>query len=242
MKKFSILAAGAAFLSSAAFAAPVAVDLSTWTATSGGSWNVAGDNNSVTQTINGRPTIFYEDGSLAQGLTLSGTIRVNTGSDDDYIGFVLGYETGDLQATNPGFLLVEWNKGSKSGVAPGLSLQKVTGRLADGPFSGTTRANTLTELDRATSLGSTPWQAFQTYNFELVFTSSLVQVFVDDVLELEAIGSFENGAFGFYNYSQGNVTYGAITEDIAPEVPLPAAALLFAPLAAGTLAKRRTRK
>lgn len=241
MKKLSFLAAGAALFAGSAFAAPTSVDLSTWTSTSGGNWVVASDNNSVTQTRNGSPTIFYESGTQAQGLALNGTIRVNTTSDDDFIGFVLGYEDGDLTATNPGFLLVEWNQGAKSGVTPGLSLQQVTGRLANGPFFGSGRASILTELDRANTLGNTAWSDLTTYNFSLVFTASQVQVFVNDNLELEAVGSFKNGAFGFYNYSQGNVTYGAITEETAP-IPVPAAAFLFAPAIAGAVWKRRKQK
>ena len=55
---------------SAALAAPV--DLSTWTAETGpsgpggssnGDWDLAVDNNSVTQGNNGRPTVFYAGAS-----------------------------------------------------------------------------------------------------------------------------------------------------------------------------------
>jgi len=39
-------------------------------------------------------------------------------------------------------------------------------------------------------------------------------------------GSFSNGSFGFYNYSQQSVLYSAIEEDVAP-VPAPASLALF---------------
>jgi len=47
-------------------------------------------------------------------------------------------------------------------------------------------------------------------------------VFVNDVLEIDLDGSFANGAFGFYNYSQAAVLYAGITEDI---LPLPVGAI-----------------
>jgi len=238
----SILASlgAAAVVGASAIAAPAPVDLSTWSVEGGSSnWQLAPDNNSVTQFTNGSPTFFFTD-ELSQGRALSGTITVNTTGDDDYIGFVLGYESGDYTTTNPGFLLVDWKQGLQSGTPPGLTLNRVVGNMSTRPpFSSTQRADTLEELARGTNLGMTGWNDLQTYDFRLVFTDSLVQIFVDDILEISVNGTFKNGGFGFYNYSQGNVTYGAIGEASAA-VPVPGAAALFIPaLLGGAVWKRR---
>lgn len=246
MRNLTLSAASAvtAFAASAAMAAPVAVDLSTWTAESvgGANWVLAADNNSVTQTVNGAPTVFFSEGD-SQGTALSGTITVNTTGDDDFIGFVLGFDSGDLaSAEAPGFLLLDWKQGAQSGTSPGLVLSRVTGPV-NGLFSSTQRAAALTELARGTTLGETGWIDQQTYDFEIVFTDSLIQVFVDDLLEISVEGAFANGSFGFYNNSQGNVTYGSIGEAVVIDaIPLPAAAFLFGPVALAGFAARRRAK
>jgi hypothetical protein len=90
--------AAAVVLAVPAAAVTVPVDLSGWTAEGTGNWTRAADNNSVFQSLNtAAPTVFYAPGN-ARGLQLSGTIRQSGGSDDDFIGFVLGYQPGDLTA------------------------------------------------------------------------------------------------------------------------------------------------
>jgi len=58
---------------------------------------------------------------------------------------------------------------------------------------------------------------FQEYAFDLIFTSTRIQVKVDGVVELDYTGSFTDGAFGFYNYSQPTVLYAGITEENLPD-------------------------
>ncbi|MGQ5702817.1 PEPxxWA-CTERM sorting domain-containing protein [Sandaracinobacteroides sp. A072] len=215
-----ILATAAACLAGPVMAAPV--DLSSWTAEGGGNWNLQPGNNSVLQTVNGTPTVFYGPGN-AQGLQLSGTIQVKTTSDDDFIGFVLGYHAGDLAAASTNFLVVDWKQTNQNffgclGQA-GLSISLATQGLGDNAGAWCHQGNGVTELARATNLGATGWVDNQEYSFDLIFTASNVQVFVDGVKEIDINGSFADGAFGFYNYSQSNVLYAGITEDVAPPVP-----------------------
>ncbi|NJC08398.1 hypothetical protein GGQ62_001396 [Polymorphobacter fuscus] len=232
----------------AAQAAPT--NLSTWTAEgSGGNWVRAADNNSVTQTINGTPTVFYSDFD-GQGVRLSGTIRVNTSGDDDFIGFVLGFNGGDLASTATDFLLIDWKQTSQNynGFAPaGLALSRVTGGLRDNAGAWAHNpALGVTELARANTLGATGWADFQTYTFDIAFTANNVRVLVDDVLQFDVNGTFANGSFGFYNYSQSNVTYAGITDEILPPpasaVPEPGSwAMMIAGFGlVGAAARRRT--
>lgn len=78
---------------------------------------------------------------------------------------------------------------------------------------------------------------------------------VDGVLELSltaaeaGLAAFDNGSFGFYNYSQSNVLYAGITEDVAPDpdppvvgVPEPGMLGLFGLGLVGVGALRRRRR
>lgn len=227
MRKIVLGTAALAMFSSAAHAAPV--DLSTWTAEGGGNWDVAGDNNSVNQTVNGPPTVFYSDFN-AFGQELAGTIRVDTSFDNDYIGFVLGFQPGDIAAGTTDFLLIDWKQGTQNAGCGtgfvGLAVSHVSAGLptlggAPGPWCHNGAG--VTELARGNTLGSTGWADFTEYSFELEYTSTNVKVFVDGTLELDLNGSFSDGRFGFYNYSQQNVTYAGITTEQLPGgVPEPA--------------------
>jgi hypothetical protein len=218
-------ATGASALLLAAVAGhAVPVNLSSWTAQGGGNWNLAPDNNSVTQTFNGNPAVFFGPGN-AQGNQLSGTIRVNTQSDDDFIGFVLGFNSGDLTAATTDFLLIDWKQANQSAFScigqAGLAISRVTQGLGNNAGAWCHQGLGVTELARGTTLGSTGWADLTTYTFDLVFTASNVQVFVNGTKEIDINGIFANGSFGFYNYSQANVTYGAITQTVAPPPPPP---------------------
>lgn len=214
------------------------VDLSTWTENgfkgnlSAGNWNVQGANNdSVVQLTNGDPTVFFDANNNAQGTTLSGQITVETTSDDDFIGFVLGYQDGELDSTNADFWLIDWKQGDQSPAIDGLALSHVTGDIANGPGSFDSfwnHTNTVNEVQRATNLGSTGWNDNQTYNFDLLFTSTLIEIQVDGVTELSYSGSFTDGSFGFYNFSQAPVRYAGITEDVVVQTPEPSTLILFA--------------
>lgn len=203
-----------------ATAAPV--DLSGWTAQGGGNWVVQPGNNAVRQTINGNPAVFFGPGN-AQGRSLSGTINVGTTSDNDFIGFVLGFNSGDLTAAATDFLVIDWKQGNQGSFGctafAGLAISRATAGLGNNAGGWCHQGNGVTQLARATNLGATGWIDNRTYTFDLEFTTSNVKVFVDDVLEIDLDGSFANGGFGFYNYSQAAVLYAGITEDILPPPP-----------------------
>ena len=215
-------------------AAPV--DLSGWTAEGGSSsWNVqAPSNDTVLQTVNGNPTVFFDPSATSsQGTALSGKIQVTTTGDDDFIGFVLGYNSGELTSgsgaadgastTGSDFFLIDWKQANQSGALAGLAISHVTGAGTSVDFW--THTNSVNEISRATNLGSTGWLDNTEYSFDILFTSSLIQVSVDNVLELSitaadaSLTSFSDGAFGFYNYSQSNVLYSAITQVNCSQTP-----------------------
>jgi hypothetical protein len=248
MRVTGLGAAIAALVSVPAVAAPV--DLSSWVAegSSGFNWVLQPGNNDVLQTVNGNPTVFYGPGN-AQGRALSGTIRVNTTSDDDFIGFVLGYKAGDINAASTDFLLIDWKQGTQGSFGcsalVGLAVSRATQGLRNNSGAWCHQGAGVTELARAATLGSTGWADNTTYTFDIEFTSSNVKVFVDEVLQFDLDGSFSNGAFGFYNYSQAQVLYAGIEEVVLPPpvgaIPEPATwAMLIAGFGlVGAAARRR---
>lgn len=232
MKYLSTAIVSLGVSASAVIAAPV--DLSTWTVEQGpgsqpaGNWSLAADNNSVTQTVNSQVSVFYDGAASSQGKALSGSIRVNTGSDDDFVGFVLGMDAGEIDgsAASVDYWLVDWKQTTQSSggavANEGLALTNVTGATtAELDFWGH-RPPSFNEVARGTDLGDEGWDDFVEYTFELVFTSSLIEVSVNGTKEIsytsaEHGSAFLDGGFGFYNYSQGNVIYAGITEDILPD-------------------------
>lgn len=220
--------------------AQINVDLSSWTAESyqavsgfgAGAWTVAPDGLSVVQSVNGQPTIFYSNLSVSNA-RIEGQLTVG-GGDDDLVGFVLGFDPGDTTNPNADYLLVDWKRGTQgfnfgapscttgSTCLRGLAISRVEGVPTADEFWGhvnldaapcSTSTDRVTELARGNTLGSTGWNANTPYLFRFDFTPTQVDVFVDGVLELSVSGQFEAGRFGFYNFSQGGVTYEAFTAD-----------------------------
>ena len=250
-------------LASTAQAAPV--NLNTWTAESYpavsgfgvGVWTVAADGSSVNQSVNGQPTLFYSDFDTF-GSSFTGTITVG-GGDDDYIGFVLGFNSGDTSNSSANYLLIDWKAGTQTfnfgapsstpgtTALAGLAVSRVTGIPTADEFWGHTDfvsdlSGGVQELQRAANLGATGWATGTTYEFTFDFGPNDLEVFVDSVKELDITGSFNNGSFGFYNFSQAGVTYAGFEQDQGSFVPVPAAAWLFGSGLIGLVGVARRKK
>jgi Thrombospondin C-terminal region/PEP-CTERM motif len=238
IRKAYILAATllpAMLLASPAQAA--ATNLSPWTVDGTGVWQLQPGNNAVEQTLNGDPTVFYSDFN-SFGKRLSGTITVGANGDDDYIGFVVGYNPGDLTSNASNFIVIDWKQLAQGffgcTAMPGLSVSRVVSGLRDDAGAWCHQGNGVTELARGATLATTGWNDNQTYTFDIQYTATNLTVFVDGIKQIDLNGTYTDGRFGFYNYSQGSVIYAGITDIVIPPVnppvvtvPEPASIALF---------------
>jgi hypothetical protein len=221
------------------------IDLSTWSVESypplsgfpSAVWVVQPGNTVVVETQNAQPSTFSGNLSATSG-EISATVKV-TGGDDDFFGFILGFNPGETGSTAADYLLVDWKRrnqfydflGGSATQTPGgtafagLAVSRVNGIPTADEFwqhanlSGAT--GSVTELARATNLGNTGWPLGPNIDFRFNYSTSGLQVFVDDVLELDINGTFPVGNFGFYNFSQALVNYGPV------QVPEPATVALL---------------
>ncbi len=195
------------------------IDLSDWKSNGDGIWVLQSDSRTVLQTKNGNPTIYHNNvDSQSELFELTGKIKVTTSSDDDFIGFVLGYRDGDFNADNTDYLLIDWKQGDQSGARKGLAISHIANRLVNGAWAHSATQG-VTELQRGFTLGDRGWSDYAEYVFRITFTSSLVEVYINDIKELSITGDFADGAYGFYNYSQERVLYSAVEAKVSNNQP-----------------------
>ena len=221
--------------------APAAViDLSAWSVVQyellsqpDANWILSSGNTVATQTVNADASILLSDFD-ATNTVINGSWEVPTNSDDDFMGFVFGYQ-------NRGqYYLFDWKQGDQAdplGFAErGMSIKivNVPGAADPGgsdlwPTAGSSRVTSLFH-------NQIPWNDSTLYHFHLDFRPGRFKIEVKQgstTLFSETIidNTFQSGKFGFYNYSQGPVRYQGFTVDPAP-IPEPSP---FALLSLGLL-------
>ncbi|MCA9310586.1 MAG: hypothetical protein KDA21_05220, partial [Phycisphaerales bacterium] len=197
-------------------------------APSAGNWNVASDGLSVFQTTNGNPTYFVSDFDLI-GSQFQGTFKVETTSDDDYIGFVFGVQ--DVLDNGGGhYYMVSWKQNDQSGAERGLKLMKIIGPSPDlwnaEPTPG--QIEMLARYDTSVDPAAPGWGDNVEYRFFLTnqivtdgeTQTGRIRVIVTrtgDGAEIWNTGLVEDptplgaGPVGFYNYSQASVRYSGFS-------------------------------
>ncbi|WP_392345694.1 autotransporter-associated beta strand repeat-containing protein [uncultured Polaribacter sp.] len=202
-----------------------------------GNWVYDSANEKLTQTTNGDPT-FYVSSDTYINKVVEGRFQVNTTSDNDFVGFVLGFESAvdNLESTNK-FLLIDWKQGTQSFTGYGTANAEI--RLS---YFNTTE-NQISDFWEIPNSNST-WGVIERYDpspdflgvnssggwvdnfiykFKAVYTESNVKIYFDfgdgvftKAFDIEAssvpfFDSFPEGKFGFYNYSQDQVIYDNFT-------------------------------
>lgn len=197
-----------------------------------GNWSVQAGGTEVFQSINGEETFFISPFDLIN-VEISGEFRT-TDSDDDWMGFVFGFN--DPLGTNYNtfdLLLFDW-KQENQGCAPrGMCLAKVTGTLSAAQITNgfSCHINSPEFTILASDFQGPGWIRNQWHQFRLIYTFSRIIIYIDNVLRFDVSGCFKPGRFGFYNRSQRNCTYRnfnyyldidfAVTSNIfCPHVPV----------------------
>lgn len=186
-----------------------------------GSWVLSADNTSVTQTLNSNPSVLL-NGADKTNYSMQGYFRVDTANDDDYIGFVFGYQD------SKNFYLFDWKQAYQAGSdgvisQAGFSVKKFSAppanNLTNADFSGTANTQNVTIL--ANKYGNEfGWTDFKTYGFYLCFTSGTFQIVITDgptILWDVIINdpTFSSGQFGLFNNSQPSTVYFNLEEGVA---------------------------
>ena len=171
-------------------------------------WVKDATNTVVTQTVNADASFLLSDFNLSNA-QMEGTWRVNTGNDDDFIGFVFGYQNSQH------FYLFDWKQASQNdplGFAErGMSVKVFN---ADSPLNGFDFWPTSGNGTRVRTLfhNTVGWNDFTDYQFTLQFHPGEIKITVKQGANTLADftvndETYTNGRFGFYNYSQEAVRY-----------------------------------
>lgn len=225
------------------------IDLSSWTglkldySSSGGdgpgSWDLNDTTKvAVAQEGNADPS-FYLNNLNQTAYSMSGFIEVRTTGDNDFFGFVFGYQN------SSNFYLFDWKKETQAaygGIATeGMTIKKVTGlsgdaytdlTLAEFWDNGSAAGDIFGDVEMlAVNHGaSTGWQEYERYNVFLDFNihPGEIHVVINDESNITLWDvtvfdtTFTSGQFGFYNHSQQFTRYDDFEQIGGTVVPLPA--------------------
>ncbi len=179
----------------------------------------------ATHQSNADASVLYSPTSVLNK-KITGTLT--PGSDDDVVGFVLGYQPGDaVTGSTTKYLLIDWkglnqnfdfvdpsgvpafHNATPGGLMPvGLALSEVRGLpTADELWQHTNYTTPdpvggVTQLARGATLGSASYIG-GTWNFEITYSATNVTVLVNGVQQFNVNGTFPDGRFGLYTAWQG---------------------------------------
>ena len=138
-------------------------------------WVLSSSGRTVTQSINSKPSIYVST-LPATGVEATFTLEVDTSSDDDFIGWAVGYEQGDFYSSTAEWILFDWKQSDQAnsgcspnangGGAAGLAMSRVTGAInGSDPWCHT---NAIQEISRATNLGYSGWNDYTEYTITMI--------------------------------------------------------------------------
>jgi len=202
------------------------VDFSNWTATGAYNsvWTVQAGNTELLSGANlNFPTMFVGPDTLIN-VKITGTFRVEDFADDDYVGFVFGFQQTSGFAWGPAanssmtheYYLFDWKKNTQNYLGwiaqEGFSLNYVNGNFQHNnasvfpSFWVHTNSPTFNVLQTDFS-PINGWVTNTYYNFELLYTPTRAVIKIDTDTIFDQPGCYEPGLFGFYNYSQAQARY-----------------------------------
>ena len=257
----------AGFLAAVAVGVSAApLNLSSWSALTlnypggqgAGSWVLEPGNTAVTQVINADPSFYLNNLNQTQ-YSIDGSWQVLPAGagDDDYMGFVFGYQN------SSNFYLFDWKQGTQGYVGrtatEGMTIKRLTGATGNGLadlsleefWENQVNFGDMTVLATNHS-SSAGWVNNVLYTFHLDFdiVPNTLHVVVKQgattLWDTTVVDStFNGGQFGFYNNSQQSVRYAGFEQTggvpVVPGIPEPETyALMLAGIGLlGWVARRR---
>ena len=206
------------------------IDLNNWSPVGGAAtWEIVPGGRTVKQTANTSQPTFYVSDIDYMNVIVRGTILFED-SDDDFAGFVLGFQEDNSFFD---FNIIEWGKSDRTAEQDGAMIlgnfvNVVSGFAISSTHQAYTRYHSNGTFEEYSRL-NTGWQQNKTYSFEILYTPTIIRVFIDGVEFVSKTTTeenpFESGKFGFYGNSQQDVEYGNIrVVNVTPGNDLPQAA------------------
>ncbi|MBW8052047.1 MAG: hypothetical protein FVQ77_17235, partial [Cytophagales bacterium] len=164
-----------------------------------GNWVVSADGESVTQTVNHNNLFFVGSDTNVFNTTIIVQIEPLVFFDDDYIGFVFGYQSpvaanGD-SIYDMDFILFDWKNGPQGGSQEGLSLSKIKRNFSADPFTPHINNPPFSVLLASDFGAGKGWNFGITYNFELLYTSNRIRIKINGDTIFDVSGAFQPGRF-----------------------------------------------
>ena len=206
------------------------VDLSSWSVyqydvfnQGNASWTLAQGNTVALQSVNADASILLSPFALTNE-QIQGRWLVNTNDDDDFIGFVFGFQD------DQHFYLFDWKQLDQNTTSWGNSLRGMSVKVlaASTPLTDKDLGTTFpTNASRGRLLyhNNIPWQDYTDYDFDLRFQPGFFTITVSQgttILDTISIAdtTYTSGKFGFYNFSQSQVQYSGFTRRVIPPQPI----------------------
>jgi gliding motility-associated-like protein len=188
-------------------------DFNQWTkqGTPDADWIVESSNNVICNSYVFPATFFVNQQNMVNVL-IKGTISVETGADDDFLGIVFGYHK-PTQIANDNeynFFLFDWK--SKSGLAngygatEGFRLSKYEGFISENNqnryFWGALETSGIRKILKSKYGETLGWEPNTKYEIDILYATNLISIKIDGDLIFESEGCFSSGKVGFYCMSQ----------------------------------------
>ena len=179
-----------------------------WGTSTAPSWTLSADGRTVEEHTNSRPAAYIST-LPATGVEVEFDMRVNTSSDDDFIGWLIWPDADDTEE----FILFDWKQADQGTATRGtvMSWVDIDGITDESDFWDHARGVSI--VTRGLTRGLTGWADLTTYRVRMHYTTTRIQVWINDELEFDETGMFPTGTFGFYAYSQPSAWFSLVSPE-----------------------------
>ncbi len=171
-------------------------------------WVISDDALTVTQSLNADPAVYVSTLPVS-GVSMTFELTVDTTVDDDLIGWVIGYDSGENVSETADWLLFDWKQLEQNWDGylrtPGLAYCRVNGPVTS--YDLWEHGGNVVEMARGATLGTVGWNDQQTYVIQVDYSVNAFDIYVDGALQFSERGIYPAGYFSFYNFSQPNIVY-----------------------------------